>query len=151
VGILQPAVTPADPNAPAGASPLGQVTMPESPKAYFDRAMIDYQSVRYDLAIEGFEEVIAKFPASPLAADSQFWIAETYYQQKKYREAIASYQKLITNHKQSDRVPDAYLMQGLAYEELKQPANARKMFEQVIKLYPQSTARISAEQRLKRN
>jgi tol-pal system protein YbgF len=151
VGILQPPVNPADPNAPAGASPLGQVVMPESPKAYFDRAMIDYQSVRYDLAIEGFDEVIAKFPTSPLAADAQFWIAETYYQQKKYREAIASYQKLITNHKQSDRVPDAYLMQGLAYEELKQTANARKMFEQVIKLYPQSTARISAEQRLKRN
>jgi TolA-binding protein len=42
-------------------------------------------------------------------------------------------------------------MRGIIYEELRQPADARRMFEQVIKLFPQSPKAIQAEQRLKRN
>ena len=103
------------------------------------------------MGIEGFKDVIAKFPDSPQAAEAQFWMAESYYQLKKYTDAVREYGRLIATYKQSAFVPDAYFMQGLSYEELKQPANARKMFQQVIKLYPQSTAAISAEQRLKRN
>ncbi len=152
VAILQPPVNPTDPNAPPGSSsPLGAVTLPESPTAYLDQARADYQTGKYDLAIDGFEDVIAKFPTSPQAAEAQFWMAESYYQQGKYTDAVREYAKLIATYKQSTYVPDAYFMQGLSYEELKQPANARKMFQQVIKLYPQSPAAISAEQRLKRN
>lgn len=151
VAVLQPQVNPTDPNAPAGSSsPLGAVTLPESPTAYFNQAMADYQTGKFDLAIDGFEDVIAKFPSSPQAAEAQFWMAESYYSQGKYNDAVAQYGKLISTYKQSSYIPDAYLMQGISYEELKQPANARKMFQQVVKLYPQSSAAIQAEQRLKR-
>jgi tol-pal system protein YbgF len=152
VAILQPTVNPTDPNAPPGSnSPIGAVTLPESATAYLEQARADYQTGKYELGIEGFKDVIAKFPDSPQAAEAQFWMAESYYQLKKYNDAVREYAKLIATYKQSAFVPDAYFMQGLSYEELKQRENARKMFQQVIKLYPQSTAAISAEQRLKRN
>ena len=155
LAVLQPPVNPADPNAPPGAgSPLGAVTLPASPLSYFNQAMSDYQAGRFDLAIQGFKDVIAKFPTSPSAASAQFWIAESYYQKpgrENLREALAQYQKLIDEYKQSEDLPDAYLMRGVIYEDLKEPANARKMFETVIKLYPQSPKAIQAAQRLKRN
>lgn len=155
LAVLQPPVNPADPNAPPGAgSPLGAVTIPASPSSYFSQAMADYQAGRYDLAITGFKDVIAKFPTTATAASAQFWIAESYYQKggrDNLREALTQYEKLITDYKQSEDLPDAYLMRGVIYEDLKQPADARRMFQLVIKLYPQSPKAIQAEQRLKRN
>jgi tol-pal system protein YbgF len=155
LAVLQPPVNPADPNAPPGAgSPLGAVTLPASPSAYLNQAMADYQAGRYDLAIQGFKDVIAKFPATAAAASAQFWIAESYYQKggkNNLREALTQYEKLITDHKESEDLPDAYLMRGVIYEDLGQRADARRMFQLVIKLYPQSPKAIQAQQRLQRN
>ena len=36
-----------------------------------------------DLAIEAFKDFIQKFPNSPDAADAQFFIGESYYQQRQ--------------------------------------------------------------------
>jgi tol-pal system protein YbgF len=156
VSILQPAVNPDDPDALStapGATPglLGAVTMPESPAMYLTEAMNHYFASRWDLAIEAFEEIVEKFPGTPQAANAQLQLGQSYYQQGKYREAIPHYQRLITTYTQSEHLPEAYLMQGLCYEGLDQRTNARKMFQQVIDLYPESQQAIQAEQRLKRN
>jgi tol-pal system protein YbgF len=154
VSALQPAVNPLDPNAPpgtpqAGGGGLAPLSLPESPTRYFDQAERDFFAGNYDSAIEGFREVLSKFPDTPAAAEAQFLLGETYYQQGKFRDAIPEYQKVITNHKESDKLPDAYLMQGMCYEALKQTANATKTYQQLIKLYPNSAQKILGEQRLK--
>jgi tol-pal system protein YbgF len=148
VSVLQPAVNPVDPNAPAGGGPLGQVNLVPSPMTMMKAAEGDFMSGKFDLAISGYKEVLEKFPTSPQAADAQYWIAESLFSQGKCREALPEYDRLTKNFKESRWLPDAYLMQGVCYDELKQPANATKMYNIVIKQYPQSDAATGAQQRL---
>ena len=160
VGLLQPptagGAAPA-PDAPANAggpppassnsTALGPGLQPSAGVIY-TRAFGDYMSNRFELAIEGFREVIQKYPDAPDAAQSQFQIGEAFYQQGKCREAIPEYQKLITNYKTSDHLAEAYYMQGICYLDLSQKAQAQKMFETVIKQFPNATQALMANQKL---
>ena len=149
VGLLQPAVNPIDPNAPPGTAPgsLG-VQLPDSPTALFQAAMGDYASGRWSLAIDGWTQYVAQYPDSPRAAEAQFFIGEANFADKKFKEAIEAYGKVITNYKGAERVPDAYYQQGLSYLQLKQSGAANKVFNQLIKEFPESASATLAKQKL---
>lgn len=134
------------PGAPAG--PLPPVVLPSSAGRIYDSALGDYMSGRYDNAVDGFRELIQKYPDSPLAANAQFQIAVSFYDQKNCREANTEFQKLIATYKTSEHLAEAYYMQGLCYLDLNQRANAQKMFDTVIKQYPDSTYKIMATQKM---
>jgi tol-pal system protein YbgF len=141
-----------DPNAtgPATASST-PLRLPESPTRIFDAASSDYMSNRLDNAVDGFTEFVQKFPDAPDAPRAQFFIGQSYFQKGQFRDAITAYDKVITNYKDSDQVPDAYYQEGLAYQNLgpSQRANAQRVFELLVKQYPNSTAAIMANQKLK--
>ncbi|MEO8483981.1 MAG: tetratricopeptide repeat protein [Acidobacteriota bacterium] len=161
VGLLQPpsaSGAPATPDAPAsaagsspspssGANTLSPVLQPSAGTIY-TRAFGDYMSNRFDLAIEGFREVIQKYPDAPDAAQAQFQVGEAFYQQGKCREAIPEYQKLITTYKTSDHLAEAYYMQGICFLDLNQRPQAQRMFETVIKQFPNATQALMANQKL---
>lgn len=152
VSLLQPPpVNPTNPDAPAGSAtgPLAPVTPLPSATRLFQQADNDYRAGRYDTAIEGFKELIQKYPTAPDAGSAQYFIGESLYQLKKYREAIPEYQKVIDNYKSSEWLPDAYFMQGECFQALNQTMQARNMFERVRSLFPNSTAATQAGQRLK--
>jgi tol-pal system protein YbgF len=146
--LLQPAVNPVDPDAPA-ASLAGSEPLPPSPTNLLKQAMEDYFGNNLDLAIEGFQEFVAKFPEAPDAAKAQFHIGQSYFNQKKYKEALAAFGKVISDYKDPEWVPQAYYSQGWTYEQMKQPAAARRAYETVNKLYPDSSSALLAQQRLK--
>lgn len=149
VGLLQPPVNPTDPDAPPGGAPgpLGAVQIQDSPSALYDAAMTDYASNRNDLAIDGFTEFIAKFPEAPNAPEAQWWIGMAYYNSGRFKEAIQAFEKAKT-YSDSPRVPEAFYQQGLSYLALKQPAQAQKVFQQIIKQFPGTTSATMAQQRL---
>lgn len=161
VGLLQPPVDPgsattAKPGAagsaaggtPQGNPPLAPIRMATSPGLMYTAALNDYYAGLYDNAIDGFREVIEKFPDAPDAANAQFQIAESLYQKKNCKEAIAEYQTVTTQYKASEHLRDAYFMQGICHQDLNQSANAQRMFELVIKLYPDSPQALQARQKL---
>jgi tol-pal system protein YbgF len=167
VGLLQPSQAAAPPAPDSGASPGGAPTsaaaqpsdaaadplrplsLQPSASEIYARATNDYMSSnRLDLAIEGFREVVQKYPDSPEAANAQFQIGEALYQQGKFREAIPEYQKLIATYKNSQRLADAYYAQGACYQALNQTANAKNMFETVKRLFPGSLPAMMADQKL---
>lgn len=152
VTLLTPAaptveVAPGAEGAPT--PPLSPLTMPASPKYVYDQAMNDYMSNRLDNAIEGFQEVVTKFPTSPAAAEAQFYIGESFYTQNKCKEAVPAYGKLIATYKDSERVPEAHYMQGVCYLDLNQRANAQKSFELLVRQYPDSPQASQAAQKLR--
>ncbi len=159
VGLLQPSAAQNAPagNAPATASagddstaapPLAPVIMPPSAGRTYQAAIGDFMSGRYDNAIAGFREVVEMYPNAPDAANSQFHIGESFYYKKECKNAVPEYQKFVDTYTTSDRRPDGLYMMGLCYSDLKQTANARRMFEQVLKEYPDSTSALQANQRL---
>jgi TolA-binding protein len=156
LGLLQPPTNPAgdalgSTGPPTAAPPAaGAVSMPPSPAALYNQAMANFASNRLDMAIEGFAEVIEKFPnATDYAADSQFGIGDSYYFQGKHREALAAYGLVISKYKDSRKVPDAYYMQGLCYQKLGQKDAAIKVYQTLMDKYRDSTAALLAIQALK--
>jgi len=148
--LLKPAVNPVDPDAPAanlGTAP--GAPLPPSPTSLFNQAINDYYGNNLDLAIEGLQEFVTKFPQAPDAAKAQYFIGQAYSDQRRYKEAVAAYGKVISDYKDPEWVSQAYYAQGLAHDSLKQPAAARAAFNAVIKLFPESSAALMAQQRLK--
>jgi tol-pal system protein YbgF len=161
-GQLSQALTPAppvDPNAPAPST--GALTPPppttpvpvittsgQSPTRMLTTAKSDYFQGQYSLAITGFDALLKQFPTSTAAAEAQFLIGESYFQEKKTAEAIAAYSAVIQNHPKSSFVPEAYYKRGVAQQEANQLDAARASYEAAVKGYPDSTAATLSQQRL---
>ena len=132
---------------PAGA---GAVSMPPSPKALYDQAMGNFTSNRLALAIEGFQELIDKFPnATDYAADAQFGIGDSYFYQGKYKEALTAYQLVVSKYPASRKVPEALLAQGLCHQRLGQKDAAVKVYTTLLTSHKETTAALQATQALK--
>lgn len=139
-----PAAAPGtDPSAPAGgaAPPPQPASRPVgvSAQRMFEASYDDYTSGRWDLAIQGFEGFIQTFPRTTQAADAQYNIGMSYYQQNKWSEARDAFQKVISEYPQNaERVPEAYYKLGQSFERLNQVDNAKRAYETVVQKYPNS-------------
>jgi tol-pal system protein YbgF len=145
--VAAPGMPPTAGAPPAGA---GAVAMPPSPKALYDQAMGNFTSNRLALAIEGFQELIDKFPnATDYAADAQFGIGDSYFYQGKYKEALTAYQLVVSKYPASRKVPEALLAQGLCHQRLGQKDAAIKVYTTLLTSHKDTTAALQATQALK--
>jgi tol-pal system protein YbgF len=158
VSLLQPPAAVVDPatgapvtGAPpstSSAAPLSPVNLPSTPGSLMQRAMADYFSARYDIAIEGFQELIKAFPEAADAPRAQLHIGESFYHKKMCQQAIPEYQKVVDAYRTSDAVPDALLMLGFCSSDLNRRADAIRWYERLSKEYPDSGQALQARQRL---
>jgi tol-pal system protein YbgF len=149
---VPPGADPTDPSAvpptapPSTAPPIGL-----SAQRMYETSYDDYSAGRYDLAIQGFEAYIQAFPRTPNAADAQYNIGMSYWNQGKWNEARDAFQKVVTEYpQQTIRVADAYYKLGQTYEQLKQIDNAKKAYETVVEKFPTTQAYALANQALQR-
>jgi tol-pal system protein YbgF len=110
-------------------------------KKAFDQA--DYESAR-----QGFEDLLKRYPSSPRASNAQFWLGETYYQEKWYEKAILEYQKVIDKYPSDNKVPAALLKQGFAFLNLGDKTNARLILKELSDKYPGSNEAAVAKKKL---
>jgi len=91
-----------------------------------------------------FKKFLEVYPKYELADNAQFWIGECYYFEKKYEKAIIEYEKVTKNFPDGNKVPYAFLKQGLSFLKLGDKASAKLLLQQVIKDFPNtSQARIA--------
>ena len=110
-------------------------------KAAFDAG--DMESAR-----SGFFAVVEQFPTSNSADNAQFWIGEIYYREKWYQKAILEYQKVIENYPSGNKVPAAYLKQGLAFEALGEIENAHLILGELLRKHPEASESNIARKKL---
>jgi tol-pal system protein YbgF len=110
-------------------------------KKAFDQG--EYQSAR-----QGFEELLKKYPSSTRASNAQFWLGETYYQEKWYEKAILEYQKVIDKYPKDNKVPAALLKQGFSFLNLGDKTNARLILKELLDKYPGSNEAAVAKKKL---
>jgi tol-pal system protein YbgF len=103
------------------------------PSEAYRQAKSDYDKGNFDLALAGFQNYIAQFPDTSLAAAAQYWIGECYSSKKDYTRAIEAFGLVITNYPKSEKVPGAKLKIGLSYLNAKNPEKAREYLNKVIK------------------
>jgi len=142
-----------DPSAPAPAptTPSAPPPVGVSAQRMYEASYDDYTAGRFDLAIQGFEGFIQAFPRLPNAADAQFNIGMSYFNQAKWAEARAAFQKTIADYPQNaDRVPEAYYKLGQTFERLNQIDNARRAYDTVAQKFQGSFSATQARQALDR-
>jgi len=103
----------------------------------------------FEVAREGFQKLIKRYPKSKNADNAQFWIGEIYYHEKWYEKAILEYQKVIENYPKGNKVQASHLKQGFSFFNLGDKANARLIFTELIKKYPKSNEAKIAKKKLK--
>jgi tol-pal system protein YbgF len=144
-----------DPNAPATST---ATTTPEtdrsklglSPSRMLETAKSDYYAGSYATAISGFESLLRAFPRTEAAGEAQYWLGETYSQQKRWQDAVNAYTTVIQTFPKSMWVPEAYYKRGRAEEQLRQTDLARASYEQLMKNFPDSPNAVLAKQALDR-
>ena len=118
----------------------------------YEASYEDYTAGRWQLAIDGFEGFIQAFPRLAQAADAQYNIGMSYWNQSKWTDARDAFQKVVSGYPnaQGNVLPDAYYKLGMTFERLLQVDNAKRAYDIVVQKYPTSFAASQARQALDR-
>ncbi|MDD5713058.1 MAG: tol-pal system protein YbgF [Smithellaceae bacterium] len=108
-----------------------------------------FKAGQYEKARGAFQAFLKQFATSNLADNAQFWLAETFFQEKHFEEAVLEYEKLATNYPESDKMAVARLKQALSFWELGDKESARVLLQQVVNDYPNSNQARYARNKLK--
>jgi len=103
------------------------------PSEAYRQAKSDYDKGNFDLALAGFQNYIAQFPDTSLAAAAHYWIGECYSSKKDFARAIEAFGVVITSYPKSDKVPGAKLKIGLSYLNENKTEKAKEYLNKVIK------------------
>ncbi len=138
--------TPGTSSTSLPASSIGKYTQHE--RTAYENAFNLLRAKDYDKAAREFSAFLRAFPHSTLADNSQYWLGECYYGQRRFQEAIDEFERVFAFYSNSSKVPASLLKIGYSHLELRQPAMARAVFQQLVRTYPQSPEAIKAHGRL---
>jgi len=143
------APAPSQPSPGAGAAPpAGGQPAVKTDGDLYQRAKAALDAGNTGEARSLFGDFLDQFPKSDNADNARFWIGESYYQEKLFPKSILEYQKVIENHPDGNKVPAALLKQGMAFLELKDPGNARLMWNELLRRFPNSQEAAIARKKL---
>lgn len=134
-----------------GTLPSGQLPVPGgSDRENYQVALELLREERYDQSAASFQEFLVAFPDSRLAANAQYWLAESYYASNQFEQALKDFSVVIRDYPRANKVPDALLKVGYCNYNLKRWDAARVSLSRVLADYPEVTAARLADQYLKR-
>jgi len=117
-------------------------------RSEYDQIFPLVRSKRYDDAIAGYQQFIAKYPDSAYVANSKYWLAQIYSVQGRMDEAEREYLGVAQQYPDSSKASDAWLKLGQLYENQGQIDKAVNAYNQVVTQYSSSTAAQMAVNRL---
>jgi len=136
-------------------APSSRITPASSPHINTNAEKTAYQQAfnllrerNYGGAAREFSGFLRTFPDSPLAANSQYWLGECYYGQRRFQEAIDEFERVFALYPTSNKVPASLLKIGYTHLELQHLSMAQSVFQQLVRMYPQSPEAIKAHGRL---
>jgi len=135
------------PTAPGAAKPASRDDQAREVKAY-DTASNLFRRNDFAAAIQAFRGFLRDYPASPLAANANYWIGISYANMRDYRNALAAQGEVLSKYPQSPKAPDAMLAIAAIHAEQGDNRSARTTYEDIIARYPQSDAAGKARTRL---
>lgn len=123
----------------------GKPIEPDRDLAYYKQLGDEYfASKDYDVALEAYQNALARAENPVLASEVQLAIANTYFADKDYILAIGVYETYVELYPTSPKLTEAYLNLGLAHNEIKESPSrdlvdaksALVYFEKVKRLNP---------------
>jgi tol-pal system protein YbgF len=96
-----------------------------------------------------FTDLLARYPESDLAADAQFYLAESLAAEGKTAAADTAYATVGTRYPTSLRAATALYKRGVSQQKVGRTTTAKKTFSEVIRLFPESDEAALARERLR--
>ncbi|WP_297445354.1 tol-pal system protein YbgF [Desulfurobacterium sp.] len=151
--------TEAAPQETAGVEqPSAEVQTPEvinvSDEDIYKKAFNAMESGELDTARILFETLVKRYPDSPLADNSLYWIGEIFYSHGDYATALDYFKKVVDNYSnyypspKGNKVPAALLKEALCYKGLGDNAKAKQLLKKLISKYPSTNEAAIAKVKL---
>ncbi len=145
-GMGQPGAATSSAPASPGAGPT-----PGSPgpNELFQLALDQLRRGSTGAARAGFQDLLRQYPNADVAADAQFYLAETYANEGNMAAADSGYQAVVAKYPSSPRASTALYKHGVAMQAAGNVQAARAAFQDVVRLYPRSDESVLAKDRLR--
>ncbi|HTD13293.1 MAG TPA: tol-pal system protein YbgF [Steroidobacteraceae bacterium] len=140
----------ASPTGTAAATPPVGAAPSSVEQAVYNQAFDALKAGSYSVAIAGFKDFIAHYPASPLAENAQYWLGEAYYVNHDYDPAASAFRTVLKKWPDSRKAPDALLKLGFTQYAQAQYAAARATLTDVTRRFPGTDAAKLATERLRK-
>ncbi|MFW6175498.1 MAG: tol-pal system protein YbgF, partial [Acidobacteriota bacterium] len=123
---------PAPPTPPAPET--GEVT--DAAQALYDRGYTLYHQRRYVDAESTFRRFIQSYPSTELTDNARYWIGESRLARDDVRGALAAFRETVERHPDGNKVPAAFLKQGISFHNLGENDNARLAMQELLRKFP---------------
>jgi tol-pal system protein YbgF len=119
------------------------------PNQLFQLALDQLRRGSTGAARAGFSDLLRQYPNADVAAEAQFYLAETYANEGNMAAADSGYQAVVAKYPSSLRAPTALYKHGVAMQAAGNVQAARAALEDVIRKYPRSDEAVLAKDRLR--
>ena len=116
--------------------------------AAYEGPLAQFRAGDFKGSLPGFQQFVARYPASAYAPAAQYWIGSAFYAIKDYKSAIAAHRTLVERYADSPRVPDALLSMAESQVQLGDRKSANATLNRIIKEFPETEAAKIARDRL---
>ena len=117
-------------------------------KRDFEAAFVLFRKGDFAAAAKEFAQFVKVYSASGYKPSALYWLGSAKFARRDFNEAIAHLKGLVNDFPNHARAPEAMLTVGNAQLEIKQAKEARKTFNELLKLYPTTEAAAAAKDRL---
>ena len=117
-------------------------------KRDFEAAFVLFRKGDFAAAAKEFAQFVKVYSASGYKPSALYWLGSAKFARRDFNEAIAHLKGLVSDFPNHARAPEAMLTIGNAQLEIKQAKEARKTFNELLKLYPTTEAAAAAKDRL---
>ncbi len=97
-----------------------------------------------------FQQIVSDFPRSERAPDAQYYIGETYYEERNFEQAYREYELVVSSYPDHRRAPGALLRAGVIAEERNDRDKARQYYTRLANSYKNSDEAGEATRALQR-
>jgi len=116
----------------------GMDVLPEEGQSLFDAALLDRNRGNDDLAREGFDDFLARYPRSELADEALYWLGEMAYARGDYDVALEKLGTVVEEHPDSTLRADAMMKSVFCHQELGRSDQARSVLLRLQSEFPDS-------------
>jgi tetratricopeptide (TPR) repeat protein len=106
--------------------------------ALYQKAIIAGAGNKSSEKISLLQGLSRQYPSSPLIAEANMEIANTYLADENYNESIPSLNNILRDKTATALYPQAYLKSGVAYFNLNKNEESLNSFKQLVAKYPNS-------------
>lgn len=117
-------------------------------EAYEQAVNLILKEKDYAGAVKAFQEFLTAYPESVYKPNAHYWLGQLYFTQNQLAEAGEQFEA-VASFKDSNKRADAMLKLGVIAERSNKADEAKKLYQEVISTYPDSTTSRQAERNLK--